>query len=155
MLEQVDGVGHVKIAQPVRLHRLGEIVPAIAMIEGAGRCIESAAARSKQGVVHAVGLILDNLEHGVLKIGVEPAADRKMQGTTTGQGIEIHGFTGRQFFRQVMQMKADEVADLLAFHINNANRFPLPDHAGRALGCRHMHVSFVSHGVVLLVVLCT
>ena len=78
-----------------------------------------------------------------------------MQGTAPGQGIEIHGFTGRQFFRQMMQVKADEVADLLAFHINDANRFPLPDRTGRTLGCRNMHVSFVSHGFVLLAKLCT
>ena len=59
------------------------------------------------------------------------------------------------FFRQMMQVKADEIADLLAFHINNANRFSLPDQAGRALGRRNVRVSFVSHAFVLLATLCT
>ena len=87
-------------------------------------CIEGTAARRKLQIMDAFGHIFDDLEHGVLQIGVELALDRQVNGTVARQGIEVHGLTRGELLPRLVQVETNEVADLVAFDVNDLTISP-------------------------------
>src|SRR5262249_50814937 len=72
VLKQIDWIGDIKISQSIRSNCVCEIIATVPVrwIADCG-CIEGTTARGKLQVMDALGVIFDNLKHGVLQIGVE------------------------------------------------------------------------------------
>src|SRR5712692_7791577 len=91
------------------------------------RGIQSAAARSKQQIMHSFGQILDNLKYGVLQVGVEFTPNRQVDRTTTGKGVEVHRLSRGELFPKLVEIEASEVADLMTLDVDDLNGLPPPD----------------------------
>jgi hypothetical protein len=73
-----------------------------------------------------------------------------VDGAAPGERIEVYGLTGGEFLPRLMQVKTNEVTDLVTFNVDNLDRVSSSDHKSSPFSGRNHYMFSLGHGPILL-----